>query len=304
MPEPPPQGELDDGTRAISLLDEVMPGSAPPPIEELYEDIRNTLRVPLVNFIFRFLGNFPEFLTAAWFRMRPILRGVQFESTANSLRRIAVLPGPRGERAQLAGMDGIDDARAFTDTIHYVLPKLLLIATALHEGLRPLSRLPVPQRRGLTGGDIPFGVAEGTAGFPMVDPKTAGGEARRVLESIARSHDHPDIPSYYRVAANWPWLLEPVWDCLAPLIGTDAYGKKKEELLSWAQHEVVTLWGAELASDWRTGLKPDEIAVVRGALAVFRFRVIPETFIEVAAAKVLLDGPEAALSCRFSAVAG
>lgn len=48
------------------------------------------------------------------------------------------------------------------------------------------------------------------------------------------------------------------------------------------------------------GVEEEHIGELRAVLAVFRYRVIRDTFVEVALIKALLDGDEAARSSRFS----
>jgi hypothetical protein len=44
----------------------------------------------------------------------------------------------------------------------------------------------------------------------------------------------------------------------------------------------------------------EQVAQIRAVLALFRFRIIPDTFLEVPLVKAFLDGPQAARSSRFS----
>ncbi|WP_168210488.1 hypothetical protein [Persicimonas caeni] len=48
------------GMALLGELPEVQAEDAPGRVAEIYDDIRATLRVPFVNFIFRALANFPD----------------------------------------------------------------------------------------------------------------------------------------------------------------------------------------------------------------------------------------------------
>ena len=98
--------------------------------------------------------------------------------------------------------------RGFTDTIHYVLPKLLLVVSAFDEGLIGVSGTASrPSQAAFRPG-----VVAGTTVLPMVTASEASGRLRKVLEEIRKRHGHPDVASYYRGIANWPPFLEAVWD--------------------------------------------------------------------------------------------
>ncbi len=79
------------GMQLIPQLPEIMPDEADERIQPIYEDIQRTLRVPFVNFIFRTLAMYPEFLEAAWEGINPSIRTRAFEAAADELRTRALL---------------------------------------------------------------------------------------------------------------------------------------------------------------------------------------------------------------------
>jgi hypothetical protein len=110
-----------------ATLPDIMPQQANRRIKPIYEDIQTTLRVPVVNLIFRTLANYPEYLERAWAQLREIARSRMFEDAADALRRKALWqPTP-----EPLDVEAVQELRVFNDTIHYVLPKLLLAVTAL-----------------------------------------------------------------------------------------------------------------------------------------------------------------------------
>lgn len=52
----------------------------------IYEDIKFVLKVPIVNFIFRTLAHYEEFLELAWYQIRPNMLTIKVANFANELR--------------------------------------------------------------------------------------------------------------------------------------------------------------------------------------------------------------------------
>lgn len=190
------QADPDRGTQLIPQLSEVMEDEADEAVRSLYADIRATLRVPFVNFIFRVLANYPAYLTSTWGGLSPLFRTVAFERAADKLRARALLePLPDVRAEHLVRLDDLRRIRKFTDTIHYVLPKLLLVATAFDEALEGDA---LTERAGSGSADessaeIPLGAAKGTSVVPMVASDQATDEIRAIFEDIKQRHEHPGV---------------------------------------------------------------------------------------------------------------
>ncbi len=169
--------DVERGLRLIPRLGEVMPAKAGEEVRATYEAVRTRLRVPFVNFIFRVLANYPPYLSFAWNKIEPHLLSPRFEEAADALRAGALVePIPDAAGVEWAALGDLGQIRGFTDTIHYVLPKLLLVASALDEGLggEPGAANGSPE----TG--IPPGVAEGTSSSPMVETDEATGRLKEI----------------------------------------------------------------------------------------------------------------------------
>jgi hypothetical protein len=282
----------------MSRLGEVMPDEAGEYITSVYQDVRGRLRVPFVNFLFRALANYPEYLRFAWGRVSPHLLSADFERAADELRaRALVEPVPEGPDVGWMEPEDSNSVRAFTDTIHYVLPKLLLVATAFDEGLGGASGID-----GYSTDAVEPGVAGGTFALPMVSSEDADAELAALFGRIRDRHGHPDVASYYRGLGNWPALLRDLWSGLEPFVGSEPFEERKQELLGRSREVAagMPLPRKDEVSD--LGLGEEDIRDLRSILAVFRFRVIPDTFLEVSAIKVMLYGRESALASRFSFV--
>ena len=289
-------GDVERGLRLIPQLGEVMPDEAGEEVRAVYEETRPHLRVPVVNFLFRSLANYPPYLSFAWERVAPYLLTPRFEEAANALLSRSLVE-PVSDSTDLASLGDLAQIRAFTDTIHYVLPKLLLVSSAFDEGLtgetgaagRP------PAAAGIQPGE-----AEGTTSVQLVGPDEATEETGKVFEEIRERHGHPDVASYYRGIARWPEFLRVAWERISPLVHTPSYEERKQDLLEAAQSSVLELPLPSRKEVVERGMGEEQIEELRAILAVFRFRLNPDMLLDVSLIKALLDGPEAARSSRFS----
>lgn len=182
--------DVERGLRLIPHLGEVMPEDAGEEIQAIYEAVQTRLRVPFVNFIVRMLANYPPYLSFAWNRIEPYLLTLRFEEAADALRaRALVEPIPDAAGVDWSTLGDLGHIRGFTDTIHYVLPKLLLVASAFDEGLggetAAIDRAPQAH--------IQPGVAEGTMSLPMVTTDEATEEVKEIFEEIRYRHGHPAV---------------------------------------------------------------------------------------------------------------
>lgn len=266
-----------------------------PDLRAVYDDIECTLRVPFVNFIFRTLANFPSYFQPAWEILSPHLRTLAFERAADRLRSVAAgaLAAPpigeettaRGDQQALAG---------FTDAIHYVLPKLLLIVTAPELQWRG-EYVVKPVSEPLSDNALPYGVAASAGWLPLVDPASAGEHIQALFRDIQQVHAHPGVASFYRGLGNYPAFLESVWSAVRPQVGSDDYQQRKQALLAFAE----TLVTHDLLHK-RSRPAVDGDASVGAILAVFRYRLIPDLLLDVTLIKAMLAGPDAAARSRLS----
>lgn len=288
--------DIERGLELIPRLGEVMPDEAGEDLAEVYEDIRARLRVPFVNFLFRTLANYPNYLQLAWGRISPHLLSEDFERAADDLRiRALIEPVPEGPNVDWMEPEDLRSVRDFTDTILYALPKLLLTATAFDEGLGGASGFTPSVRQ-----SVEPGVAEGTFVLPMVSSEEADSELASLFGRIRECHGHPDVASYYRGLGNWPGLLQGLWTGLEPLVGTEPYKERKQALLEQSREVSAGMPLTHVDKVTALGLDEGDIRDLRSILAVFRFRIIPDTFLDVSIIKAMLDGRKAALSSRFS----
>jgi hypothetical protein len=282
--------QVERGMVLAAQRPEVMPDQADERIRPVYEDIQRTLRVPFVNLIFRTLANDPDYLVPAWEQLAPVLRTRGLERAADELRAEALLePVPDSSGVEWDKAGPLQKIRAFNDTIHYVLPKLLLIATAWDE-----------EEFGDGEGDrsdLPLGMAEGTDKAKMVGSEDASERIRRLLEREKLAHGHPLVSSYYRILANWPDFFEAAWTRIEPIVGSAEYIRRRDSLVDLATRAVR---GLPVAGQIRKAARTDDVSAL---LAAFRRDFIPSMMLDVALIKAMLDGAADARRSRFSAVA-
>lgn len=123
-------------------------------LKELFADIRQTLALPSVNSDYRTLALWPDYLSAAWDRLKPIVQRREHQQAADQLRETARslardLPRPlelTRDRVEELG----EDAEAVVETterFEQLLPGLILNVALLEHDWRSgsdLSQSPFP----------------------------------------------------------------------------------------------------------------------------------------------------------------
>lgn len=285
---------IQEELKLVASLPDIMPDQADEAIAPIYESIQQTLRVPIVNLIFRTLANYPEYLRSVWWDIQPLLSLQTFEEAADSLREKALLEPSSPESDLLKETDSVEKLRSFNDSIHYVLPKLLLIATALSEGEfgdthrnEDLSVFP----------SLLPGIAPEAAKVKMLNPEKADEKVKSIFDSVKSEHDHPLVSSYYRALGNWPEFLDQAWKRVKPSLQTEGYTEKKKLLIDEALLKVRGLPSLVLSE---VDITPAQKAEIQKVLRAFRYDFIPEMMIDVGQIKCLIDGPESAKSSPLS----
>ncbi len=291
--------QVRHGLRLAAALPQIMMDDADERIASVYHETQQSLRVPFVNLIFRVLANVPDYLIPAWQALGPIVRSVAFEAAADQLRAHARLEHTPG--ALDIAIEDDDRLRGFNDTIHYVLPKLLLVATLLDRAGESRGAGGRDRAPGGNVGQFPVGVADDATKVELVDPDRASGRVGALFYSIKARHRHPLVSSYFRGLAQWPDVLEAIWRELEPFVGSGEYERRREDLIARATALAEALPPLALEGGPFDGEQGDD---VRALLAAFRRKFIPEMLIDAVAIKAMLDGPESATVSRFSVAGG
>lgn len=261
-------------------IPEVVESEAHGVVKEVYEDIKYVLKVPIVNFMFRALAHYPEFLTYAWQQIRPNMLTVNMESASNRLRfpniRTQV---PAFDFTNAYNPQTLQHIKNVIAAFQYVNPKLLLIASAWSEGLgnRPI----IPQKENL--GQIEPGVFKSMPHIELIHIPSAPFYLKQLLLDIAREHHSYDVASDFRALARYPQFLEVAWHYLKPYIGNDEYTILKSKLLkqsvSFVHQDMpfpVTINSHQLARIYT----PAQIAGIMGLVSLFQ-HFLPGLIVEV-----------------------
>ncbi len=287
-----------DGAGATPDLQEIVEAEAPSSIQAVFEDIREVLRVPFVDQLWRVLARAPEFLPHAWAELAPLLGSTQAERAAGELRRDAMIPLALGlpshkafrgdmSRAEI-GSDDRERISNYTMAAHYVLPKLLL-AAALLEGRRVTS----PGGSAAMPELLPRGIAEGAPRVNPIDPAGVRGEGVALFEEIRSRHGYQTIADYYRTIVMAGDFLRLAWNALRPVVGDPEY---------YDRAAAVTRRARALAAELPAIDQPASAgsASIAPAVAFYLEKLLPETLVEVTVVKGLMDGPHTAAYNRYS----
>lgn len=288
--------DIERGMQLVPTIDEVMEDQADETTRRIYGEVRETLRVPFVNFVFRVLASEPAFFQSAWARLRPIARSRGFEAAADGLRDLAGMEAEFGPVDTGVVGSELEKIRAFTRTIDHVVPKLLLCATAFD--LDAAGEEPADAAAAGSADELPDldamapGMTPGAVSIPMVDPSAAEGRLGDLFRDIQEHHGHPGVATFYRSLGHWPPLLDGLWQSLRPLVGSEAFAARRQMLVDAAGEEMLALRAGARAAGLLEGDPPplpaDQRERLRAILAVFRLRIIPDLLLVVPQARRLL----------------
>ncbi|QDG50594.1 hypothetical protein FIV42_07550 [Persicimonas caeni] len=221
---------------------------------------------------------------------------MEFERAADELRDRAA---PQGD-LEAGGRDwsqlgALDQIGPYTDSIHYVLPKLLLVAQAFAS--QPDNSASTEKNDAPNGQELAYGIAPGTKRVAMVDPQEAPSPVEELFEDIKQHHQHPGVASYFRSLGNWPAFLEAIWHEIRPQVGTDTYNARKSSLTGQAEQAISPLLRRAVARP----TIPDDITAI---LWVFERRLIPDLLLDVTMIEALLGRTTVTGGSSFSVAKG
>jgi hypothetical protein len=193
----------------------------------LYENIKETFRVPFINWIFRTtVANQPEFARYVWGQVEPVFETEAFarytvayrDAVLGAIEDRTELPSYRREHLDV-GPAEYGQLRGQLATFDVVGPRLAVLFALLD---RSLSGGPV-------GTDVPDDAAalapfpdhiDADRGIPptmAAFTETPDALAETVAEIQAFHSLDEGLPSIYRCLVQWPDYLEAVWDDLEPV---------------------------------------------------------------------------------------
>jgi hypothetical protein len=220
----------------VAVETEVSEADAAGAVKAIYDDIKATLRVPVVPLVFRVLATEPDYLAMAWRALKPNAQTAFFEDSSDHLRTFLVKSA-----AAWAGAPRPPDgsgALPVLKVFQYLDPKLLLAVAALRSatsGSQPkLTELPRDAKRQM----VP-GVPPAAGSVEMVDPEQASAQVQAVFDDIRIVLHASVIGDEFRALAFWPEYLESAWHAWKTVAGQPAY-LQLERALGRTLEEVLT----------------------------------------------------------------
>jgi hypothetical protein len=254
-------------------------------IEELYHDIRQTLRVTGVNLLFRALAGYSNALPVIWQALHPVVSMRDFEQAADLVRAKAV--------ALASAMDPVGAAKSITlgpsqayqvqkalALYHYINPKLLVMVSALRSALEDQKEASDRQGRGLFAGTVPRGEPSGMYPMDMVSEEPDDEQVAVLFKEITDRYALSSINSDYRTLALWPDYLEAAWRSLRRCSRTSVYDHAIQALQEDVRAQVQSLPVVALPRVEFEERIPDA-AAVKEKIANFE-RILPPLILNVA----------------------
>lgn len=229
---------MAEGKRRALNLRGVGENQAPPQVQEIYERIKNVLRVNVVSAPWQVFATKPRFLTAVWNQLEQAVdRG--FLEAADGIRALAIERVGEGQKVedhrQLLGGDlgrAVEELGVFLETN----PKDLILLCALR---RSWQGQPVGGAREAVQADqgIPRWLAEPSVGRE--------GAAKEVFAEIEELVDYPVTPMDYRALAQWPDYLKGAWDDLRSFVGNAAW-QRACTTVDWVAEQIAVALPARI----------------------------------------------------------
>jgi hypothetical protein len=267
-------------------------------LSAVYDAIPNAVGVSGVHRVWRVLASSPSFLQAVWPAVSGDLESEELERTATELREAAFIaeavgmPSHKAFRGDLVRAEIDAEFRGqierFNDASQAGLSRLLVLATAMQQGVEGKTSAPPSSRRAAVRATfLGFSV-------PPLKPAEATGKARELLDRIIAEHALPFLDDYYLSIARAPEFLSAAWNAIRPLVGDRAYVDRARRLTAMAASETSRLGTPGEAAADISGISQLEAGRIRELLHQFTAIVIPQTLIDVTLIKALTSGPDRA----------
>ncbi len=186
-------------------------------IAALYQDIRASLGVPVVNLIWRHLAVFPDGLAWAWESLKPLYASGAITAEAAALRDgldIPILPGMTAPALQAAGLSADDVARigvvlnAYERSNAMNMVALGALLARLDGAVeKSIALPPAPVEGPRVGGEMP----------ELLTLDAMAPHIRALVEALNSVGGRAEIlASMYRHLANWPPYLGLVSTLITP----------------------------------------------------------------------------------------
>lgn len=262
---------------------------------EAFRDIKNALRVPIVNLIFQAWAAVPRFLDITWRRLRPNVLTAEFGELASHIDhdvRAATAQWPvadhaAGLRARAVSETEIARMREVIELFAQVNPKLAILACAVDGALAgvPIGGIGTkgPHREEERERPKEFrGVR-----FSLVEERDAPPRVRAIYEDMRASLRLPFIETEYKAMASYPDWLEVWWKDCKPKLTDPRYDLVTRVVAGAALGAAKSLpHGLFLSGDLLSSCGIDEakLAELRRISATF-VRLLPSQIVNVELAR-------------------
>lgn len=196
-------------------------------VREAFREIKNSLRVPVVNVLFQAYAAMPKFLEIAWRRLRPSVLTAQFGERALQIGALAEQTASGWNvrdhnallHARAIGNVEMRRMREIVDLFRLVNPKLLIIAHAVDRALRGEAI----NGTGTAGPSHDHHYGHGVKEFratpmPLSDERDWPPRVRAIYDEMKAAFRWPFVSNEYRAMSAYPDWLEVWWkDCKACL---------------------------------------------------------------------------------------
>ena len=233
-------------------------------IAQIYQDIRQTLGVPVVNLIWRRLAVIPGGLAWSWGSLKPLYESGAIQAEAQALRghvspfNVPVLPS---SALQAAGVDAESERTVWTilDSYDRSNPLNLVALNGLLAALRGEAEAGGPTAAAVTAetveGTLPKLLALHEMDAPTADLVAA------VNRLGARGADHI-LVSMPRHLAHWPGFLALYWAVVAPYDADGRLAASIDAVLSEGQKRGRRLAAAMQAIELPSATVQDPVGSV------------------------------------------
>lgn len=261
---------------------------------EIYEDIKSTLGVPLVNVMYQAWAAYPAFLDLHWRAVKPALESQQFYRLGDRLRADAYtrthnyfsIPDLCHQVEDLRFSTGAREELAeAVELFHYSDALLMLIvcaqlqafdthSTRPWEAAAPALR-PVFERRPV-----------------LIEEEMAPGPVKKIYEDIKRTNGCPFINTEYRALARWPDFLSAYWQLLKPMMQAPMYAECRYAMreTAWSlAREVRFASDVSVSQLSDAGMEDEDVAALVRITEMF-VKNFSGLLLNIAAAKIGMEG--------------
>ena len=200
-------------------------------VKEIFEELKQTLGIPLVPILYKAYAVYPKFLSRHWQAFKPLLLTEEFFDLCERLRADAYtrvhgylkVPNLRSAMDSEQLSSGARHELIQEVELLYFLdePVLLVSAIQMQAFDGPIGRT----ARTHSAGRVPM--------FPrpvVVEENTAPPQTRKIYEEIKQVFSTPALNLDYRILARWPDFLNDYWNALKPTVTSPIYQQSAQRV--------------------------------------------------------------------------